>query len=103
MNEYREDEALIQMAMEELPMSNEMPQNLKSKLTDRALESKRKTRTARRPWMVGAMTCGLAVLALGAFFILPKPALGRTWTMISDAVNQVQTFQLTVHSKREGD
>jgi hypothetical protein len=96
MSEYRDDEALIRSAMEELPMSNEMPPALKSKLANRALESKRKTQTARRPWMVGVMTAGLAVLAVGAFFLLPKPALGKSWELIRQAVNQVQTFQLEV-------
>lgn len=102
MKDYREDDALIRMALEELPMSNEMPQNLKSKLTDRALNEKRKARTARRPWLVGVMTAGLATLALGAFFILPRPALGKTWTMIRDAVNQVRTFQLVVKEDHNG-
>ncbi|MCC7229504.1 MAG: hypothetical protein IT203_03855 [Fimbriimonadaceae bacterium] len=102
MKDFREDDALIRMALEELPMSNEMPQNLKSKLTDRALNEKRKARTVRRPWLVGIMTAGLATLALGAFFILPRPALGKTWTMIRDAVDQVRTFQMEVKENRDG-
>lgn len=96
MKENWDDEVLIKRAMEELPMSIEMPQELKSKITDTALEAGRKTRTARRPLMVAGLTAGLAVLAMGAYLMAPKPAMAKSWALVRQAVDRVNSFQMMV-------
>jgi len=96
MNENWDDEVLFKRAMEELPMSTEMPQELKSKVTDLALDSGRRPRTARRPLMVAGLTAGLAALALGVYMMAPKPAMAKSWTLVRQAVDRVNSFQMVV-------
>lgn len=103
MKENWDDEVLIKRAMEELPMSIEMPQELKSKITDTALEAGRKTRTARRPLMVAGLTAGLAVLAMGAYLMAPKPAMAKSWALVRQAVDHVNSFQMIVRGGAKND
>jgi len=85
-------------------MSSEMPQKLKWKLMDLATETGRKRpSTARRPWVVGGLTAGFAALALGAYLLSPKPAMAKSWTLVKQAVEQVRTFQMVVHTGKEKD
>lgn len=96
MKENLDDEMLIQKALEELPMSYEMPRELKSKVMDAALESNRRPHTARRPWMVAGLTAGVAALAFGAYIMAPKPAMAKTWTLVRQAVERITSFQMAV-------
>lgn len=92
----RNEEERIQRLMEELPLSMQTPNEFKSKLIDSALDANKKARPVRRPLWVGAMTAGIAAVALGAYFMSPKPAAAKTWSMVRQAVEKVTSFRLTI-------
>src|SRR5262249_47612118 len=97
MHDYLEDEALFQKAMEGMPMSTEMPQELREKATNLALESSRKQKAVRRPYLVAYMTAGAAALALGVYFLAPKPAVAKSWGLVKQAIEDASTFRMLVH------
>lgn len=94
MDKHLEEEALMKKLMEELPMSNEMPPNVRSKAMNIAVETNRRAQAARRPRAVAWMTAGIATFAIGAFFLLPKPASAKAWTMVKQAVEKITSVQM---------
>lgn len=103
----RNEEERIQSLMEELPLTMQTPSEFKSKLIDKALSTNTKPRAVRRPVWVAAMTCGVAAIALSAYLMSPKPAVSKTWTMVRQAVDRIQSFRMSVSNvvggKRETD
>ena len=100
MDKHLEQEALMKNLMEELPMSNEMPPHVRSKAMNIAVETNRRAQARRRPRTVAWLTAGIAVLAVGAFMV-PKPAAAKTWTMVTQAVQQITSFQMDLQFKGE--
>ncbi|MBX3119539.1 MAG: hypothetical protein KF784_10775 [Fimbriimonadaceae bacterium] len=98
----RNEEERIQRLMEELPISMQTPNEFKSKLIDRAVAAKSKPRPVRRPAWVAVMTAGIATVALGAYFMSPKPAMGKTWLAVREAIEQITSFKMSVVTTEGG-
>ena len=98
MDKHLEDEALMKNLMEELPMSSEMPPHVRTKAINIAVENNRRANAARRPRSVAWLTAGIAVLAIGTFMALPKPAAAKTWTMVAQAVQKITSFQMDIRA-----
>lgn len=98
MSEQWEDDVLIQRAMEELPMSMQMPQEFRAKVVDVALESGRKAQRARRPLVVAGLTVGLIAVASAAIFFVPRPATTGAWALMKQAVNEITSFQMEIRT-----
>ncbi|MBC8066042.1 MAG: hypothetical protein H7Y17_14515 [Chlorobia bacterium] len=99
MDKHLEEEALMKKLMEELPMSNEMPPNVRNKAMNIAVETNRRAQAARRPRAVAWMTAGIATFAIGAFFLMPKPASAKAWTMVKQAVEKITSVQMDIKVK----
>ncbi|HJP83106.1 MAG TPA: hypothetical protein VJ835_06320 [Fimbriimonadaceae bacterium] len=79
-----------------LPASPEMPENLRNRALNYAIEVNRKTMMARRPRAVAWMSAGLAALAVGTFFMMPKQATAKAWTMVTQAVEKITSVQMDI-------
>ncbi len=101
MSEHWDDEVLIQHAMEELPMSMQMPTELKAKVIDAAMESGRTAHRARRPLVVAALTIGLIAVASTAIFFVPRPGTTGAWALMKQAVNEITSFQMELRTENE--
>jgi hypothetical protein len=64
MDKHLDEEALTK-ALQELPMSKEMPSHVRSKALNIAIETNRKAQAARRPRTVAWLTAGIS---------LPRPS-----------------------------
>lgn len=95
------DEDLIRKAMEELPMSMQMPPEFKAKVVDAALESGRTAHRARRPLVVAGLTIGLIAVASAAIFFVPRPATTGAWALMKQAVNEITSFQMELKTANE--
>jgi hypothetical protein len=87
--------------LEGLPQSKEMPNHVRTKALNLAVEENRRAQAARRPRTVAWLTAGIAAVAFGAF-MMPKPAAAKTWTMVAQAVQQITSFQMDLRV-RGGD
>lgn len=94
MDKHLEEDALASKLQEELPMSQEMPPHVRAKAMNIAIETNRKTQAARRPRTVAWLTAGIAALAFSAIFLSPKPA--KAWSMVTQAVQKITSFQMNV-------
>ena len=101
MDKHLEEDALMKKLMEELPMSNEMPPHVRTKAMNIAVESNRKAQAARRPRTAAWLTAGIAVVAMGAFMAMPRPA--KAWSMVAQAVEKITSVQMDLLVKgKEG-
>lgn len=92
-NEFEE---LIRKRMERLPMSENAPDNLKDKIYE---ESRRRpSPMPRRRLMVAGLTVAAGLALTGLYLGSPKQATAKTWTMVKQAVDKVDTMLLTMHS-----
>lgn len=99
MDKHLEEDALMKKLMEELPMSNEMPPHVRTKVMNIAVESNRKAQAARRPRTAAWLTAGIAVVAMGAFMAMPRPA--KAWSMVAQAVEKITSVQMDLLVKGE--
>jgi len=92
MDKHLEEEALAK-TLQGLPMSEEMPSNVRAKALNIAVEANRKAQAARRPRTVAWLTAGIAVVAAAAF-MMPRPAAAKTWTLVAQAVQKITSVQM---------
>lgn len=99
MDKHLEEEALMKNLMEELPMSNEMPPHVRTKAMNIAVEANRKAQNARRPRTAAWLTAGIAIVAMGAFMAMPRPA--KAWSMVAQAVQKITSVQMDLLVKEK--
>lgn len=99
MDKHLEEEALMKNLMEELPMSNEMPPHVRTKAMNIAVEANRKAQNARRPRTAAWLTAGIAMVAMGAFMAMPRPA--KAWSMVAQAVQKITSVQMDLVVKND--
>jgi len=88
------DDAAIQALLENLPMSQETPENLKARLIDLAASPTPRHRAVRRPVFAFAFAGALTVAAVAVF--LSIPATAKSWSMVKQAVEGVRTMQMEI-------
>lgn len=99
MDKHLEEEALMKEVLAVLPASEEMPAHVRSKALATAIEANRRRQAARRPRPMAWMSAGLAALAFGTFFLMPKQASAKAWTMVTQAVEKITSVQMDLMVK----
>ncbi len=99
MDKHLEEDILMTNLMKELPMSNQMPEHVRTKALNIAVESHRKAQAARRPRAAAWFTVGIAAFAVGTLVLMPRPA--KAWSMVAEAVEKITSVQMDLLVKEK--